>query len=241
MKKILAILSISSSVLFFACKGDQGPVGPTGPAGSTGPQGPAGATGATGATGPAGATGPQGPAGATGPQGAPGTPAQVVYSAWVTSPFAQRDTTIDGTCLRIRHINAPSLTTTMLNQGTMITYFRVGSIGPYQLPYVSDAGGATNQINCIYNLQKIFVYRHTYNTCRFTSAVPESFPGQPVLINLPQSLEYRYILIPGLVAGGRFTSGPAAGYSVAQLKGMTYDRIKALFAIPENGTNEKNK
>ncbi|WP_158637430.1 collagen-like triple helix repeat-containing protein [Lacibacter cauensis] len=241
MKKILSVLAISFSVVFVACKGDQGPVGPTGPAGATGSTG---ATGATGPQGPAGATGPQGPqgpAGATGPAGAPGTPAQVVYSAWVTSPFAQRDTTIDGTCVRVRHINAPSLSTTILTQGTMITYFRVGSIGPYQLPYISDAGGATNQINCIYNLQKIFVYRHTYNTCRFTSAVPEAYPGQPVLINLPQSLEYRYILIPGLIAGGRFTSGPAAGYSVAQLKEMSYQRIKELFAIPENGTNEKNK
>lgn len=214
MKKILSVLAISFSIVFVACKGDQGPAGP------------AGAAGATGATGPAGAA---------------GTPAQVVYSAWVTSPFAQRDTTIDGTCVRVRHINAPSLSNTILTQGTMITYFRVGSIGPYQLPYISDAGGATNQINCIYALQKIFVYRHTYNTCRFTSAVAESYPGQPVLINLPQSLEYRYVLIPGLIAGGRFTSGPAAGYAVDQLKAMSYERVKELFAIPENGTNEKNK
>ncbi|HRF20349.1 MAG TPA: hypothetical protein PK977_19355, partial [Chitinophagaceae bacterium] len=81
----------------------------------------------------------------------------------------------------------------------MITYFRVGSIGPYQLPYTSDAGGATNTINCIYNLQKIIIYRHTLGSCRFTSGDPGS---TPVLINLPQSLEYRYILIPGAVSGG---------------------------------------
>ncbi len=76
---------------------------------------------------------------------------------------------------------------------------------------MSDAGGATNQVNCIYNLNKIFVYRHTYNTCRFTSAVPESYPGQPVLVNLPQGLEYRYVLIPGLVAGGRMANGSSNG------------------------------
>jgi hypothetical protein len=146
--------------------------------------------------GPTGATGAMGATGAT---GAAGTPAQVIYSPWITSPFNSRDTTIDGTCLKIRHLTAPSLSTSILNQGVMITYMRVGTIGPYALPYTSDAGGATNTVNCIYNLQKILVYRHTFNTCRFNSGIPESYPGQPVLINLPQSLEYRYVFIPGLI------------------------------------------
>jgi hypothetical protein len=90
----------------------------------------------------------------------------------------------------------------------MITYMRVGSIGPYMLPYTSDAGGATNMVNCIYNLQKIFVYRHTFNTCWYNSGIAESYPGQPVMINLPQSLEYRYVFIPGLISGGRSVNGP---------------------------------
>jgi hypothetical protein len=111
---------LAATFILPACKGDKGDPGATGPAGPTGP------VGATGANGPAG------PA---------GTPAQVIYSAWVTSPFNSRDTTIDGTCLRVRHINAPSLSTTILNQGVKITYFKVGSIGPYMLPYISDAGG----------------------------------------------------------------------------------------------------
>ncbi|MFY7879795.1 MAG: hypothetical protein ACOVP6_06970 [Lacibacter sp.] len=268
MKKQLIVLSLGICTLFaiHGCKGDAGPAGPAGDKGATGPAGPAGATGpagptgATGAQGPAGATGPQGPAGpqgiqgpagptgpigpqgpagATGPQGPAGTAAQVIYSAWVTSPFNSRDTTIDGTCVRIRHLNAPSLSANILNQGVQITYMRVGSIGPYMLPYTSDAGGATNTVNCIYNLQKIFVYRHTLNTCRFTSAVPEAYPGQPVLINLPQSLEYRYILIPGLVSGGRLASGPASGYSESQLRKMTYQQLTSLLGIPENGGNAR--
>ncbi len=145
--------------------------------------------------------------GTSGTNGTNGTNAQVIYSPWITSPYNSRDTTVDGTCLRVRHLNAPSLSSAILNQGVMITYMRVGSIGPYKLPYTSDAGGATNSINCIYNQQKIIVYRHTFNTCRFNSGIPEAFPGQPVLINLPQSLEYRYVLIPGLISGGsnRFT------------------------------------
>jgi hypothetical protein len=205
-------------ILLGSCKGDAGPAGP---------QGPPGANGANGATGATGAT------------GNPGTPANVIYSAWVTSPFNSRDTTIDGTCLRIRHLLAPGITTTVLNQAVMMTYFRVGSIGPYQLPYTSDAGGATNMINCIYNVGKIFVYRHTFNTCRFNSGIPEAYPGQPVLVNLPQSLEYRYIIIHGLVAGGRFTSGAAAGYSIEQLRSMSYAEVQALLRFPADGTNEK--
>lgn len=137
----------------------------------------------------------------------------VIYSNWITSPYSSRDTTIDGTCVRVRHLDAPSLSTTLLNQGVLLVYFRIGSIGPYKLPYISDAGGATNQINCIFNAQKIFVYRHTYNTCRFTTAVAESYPGQPVLVNLPQSIEYRYVLIGGTQAGGRMALGPNEHYA----------------------------
>lgn len=118
----------------------------------------------------------------------------VFASPWVTSPYNSRDTVIDGTCLRLRHIDAPEITSYILNNKLITVYFRVGSIGPYQLPYISEAGGATNSINCIFQQGKILLYRHTFNTCRFNSGIAESYPGQPVLINLPQSLEYRYVI-----------------------------------------------
>jgi hypothetical protein len=185
--------------------------------------------------------GPTGAQGIQGIQGNPGTPAQVIYSPWITTPYNSRDTTVDGTCLRMRHLDAPSLSTLILDRGVMITYMRVGSIGPYQLPYTSDAGGATNTVNCIYNQQKIFVYRHTFNTCRFNSGIPEAFPGQPVLINLPQSLEYRYVLIPGLIAGGRMANGgggvdlhnlvlPGQSQPV-DITTMSYERVCSLLGI----------
>jgi Collagen triple helix repeat (20 copies) len=247
--RILSLLLIALTFIIVNCTKE----GPEGPAGATGSQGPAGlngtngSTGPTGPTGPAGPTGPQGPTGPvgptgpTGPTGPAGTPAQVTYSAWVTDPLAaSRDTTVDGTCLKVRTIAAPSLSNAILTQGVMITYFRVGSIGPYQLPYISDAGGATNEVNCIYQLQKIHVYRHTFNTCRFNSGIPESFPGQPVMVNLPQSLEYRYVLIPGLIGGGRgagaeptIAAGPAAGYTERQLKNMPYEQLCGLLRIPK--------
>jgi hypothetical protein len=184
--------------------------------------------------------GPTGAQGIQGIQGNPGTPAQVIYSPWITSPYASRDTVVDGTCLRVRHLDAPSLSTLILDRGVMITYMRVGSIGPYQLPYTSDAGSATNTVNCIYNQQKIIVYRHTFNTCRFNSGIAEAYPGQPVLINLPQSLEYRYVLIPGLIAGGRMANGGKPDLHNLILPGqsqpvdittMSYERVCSLLGI----------
>jgi hypothetical protein len=135
----------------------------------------------------------------------------VIYSNWMTAPGLNRDTTVDGTCVRIKHIEAPSLSTAALSNAVIMVYMRVGSIGPYHLPYTSDAGGATNQINCIYNPQKIFIYRHTFNTCRFSISVPESFPGQPVLVNLAAGLEFRYVIILGTQSSARMaapTLGP---------------------------------
>jgi hypothetical protein len=171
--------------------------------------------------------GATGAAGGTGATGAAGTPAQVIYSPWITAPSNSRDTTIDGTCVRVRDFAAPSLSAAILNQGVMITYMKVGSIGPYALPYTSDAGGATNTVNCIYNQQKILVYRHTFNTCRFNSGIAESYPGQPVLINLPQSLEYRYVFIPGLISGGR-SAATATNYAT-----MPYADVCKMLGIAQ--------
>jgi hypothetical protein len=231
--RLLSLLLLAITFIAVNCTKE----GPEGPAGSTGPQGPPGNAGAGGGVGPQGLQGPGGPAGPAGPQGPAGT-ANVIYSAWLTSPYASRDTTIDGTCVKVRHLDAPSLSGAIIANGVMLTYFRIGSIGPYLLPYISDAGGATNQIAAIYGLQRILVYRHTFNTCRFTVADPEAFPGQPVMVALPQSLEYRYVLIPGAVAGGRLMNGPAAGYTAQQLQSMSYQNIQSLLSIPANGSNE---
>ncbi|MCC6570652.1 MAG: hypothetical protein IT274_03410 [Chitinophagales bacterium] len=159
--------------------------------------------------------------GKTGPVGPEGS-ANVIYSPWQTSPHNSRDTTIDGTCVKIRHLDAPALTDSILKTGIMLTYFRVSSIGPYALPYTSDAGGATNTIAAIYGLGKIYVYRHTFGTCRFTSSVPASTPGQPVMVSFPQSLEYRYVFVPGGQA--LRTSKP--------LKQMSYKEVCAKYNIP---------
>lgn len=220
--KLLSLLAIAITFLAISCTKE----GPEGPAGAQGPQGPTGANGAPGATG---ATGPQGPAGPTGPQGPAGS-ANVIYSAWAISPYAQRDSTIDGTLHRLTHIDAPSLSAAILSQGLVLTYFRLGAIGPTQLPYTSTAGGAsTSTINAFFTTQKIIIGRMTHGC--FAAGC---------LVNMSTSLEYRYILIPGAVGGGRMaggeptiSSGPAAGYTASQLKDMSYQQLCALLKIPQ--------
>ncbi len=261
MKKLMTLSAIAIAVSMFlsACKGDTGPTGPqgatglqgvtgatgptglngpagaTGTNGATGATGPQGSTGATGATGPqgptgaTGATGPQGPIGATGPQGPVGS-ANVIYSSWFTITLANwADTTmlLTGTVTRgIR--NTTSLTQTIIDNGVILNYLRQtgnNTSGPNLLPFNCVACGTLGNPLVIAALPqpgKIIFYNAFFN----------GTPG----ITLDNT-ELRYILIPGGVVGGRFTSGPAAGYTVAQVKAMSYAQVSSIFKIPQNGTN----
>lgn len=130
-----------------------------------------------------GDTGPTGPQGPAGPAGSP----NVQHSAWmVTGDPAARDTTIDGTLMKYYTLTTPAITQAVLDSAVVLTYFRVGTIGPYLLPYESTAGGADNIIGSFYKVGKIFVTR-----------VTPSAAAAGNLINMPTSLEYRYVIIPG--------------------------------------------
>lgn len=232
MRKIslLTLLSIALIFIVSSCT-KEGPEGPVGATGAQGPSGVTGATGATGATGPIGPVGPAGPTGPTGPvgpTGPAGTPAQVVYSAWATSPYTVRDTTVDGSFFKVTHIVAPSLTATILNQGVVLTYMRLsGVIEPSLLPFVSYAGGGSSIIGTWNTTQKIFINRATIG-CNLAGCA----------IGMSSSLEYRYVLIPGLVGGGRTVNVNGTTYTVDQLKAMSYDRVAAIFHIPAVGASK---
>lgn len=107
----------------------------------------------------------------------------VVASTWKTINAAAIDSTIDGTALKVGHISAPEITTTDLDNATITVYFRVGSLGPYQLPYISDAGGKTNQISAMFQAGSIIITRHSFMQTGVN------------MVGLPQSLEYRYTII----------------------------------------------
>jgi hypothetical protein len=194
--------------------GGVGPVGPAGPLGNPGPGGPVGPAGGVGPVGPTGISGPQGPAGPagpTGPQGLPGAAVNTIYSDWSVLAQPWRDSVIDGTAARVNHQVAFSLTNTVLNQGTILAYFRFGA-SAFPLPYTSFAGGAPNTIGYIPSLGKMFYTRITHDSIAN-------------LIGISSSLEYRYVVIIGDQAGGRVNT--------QELRNLSYDELCERYGIPK--------
>ncbi|MGH2553980.1 MAG: hypothetical protein ACRDEB_09695, partial [Chitinophagaceae bacterium] len=210
--------------------------GPEGPAGATGAQGPTGATGATGPTGPTGPGGPAGPAGPTGPQGPPGT-ANVIYSSWATvaALVAANGAIIDsnfvdfGTCKRWIRL-APSLTQGILDQGLVLSYWRVG-VPPSQIystiPYQFPVGTQIYYLGALPTVQsgvgKIFYFTSIFG------ASPTAGWG------VNTGAESRYVIIPGVVGGGRSAGIGGTNYTIEEVKAMSYEQVCQVFKIPSSG------
>lgn len=140
-----------------------------------------------------------------GKDGATGN-ANVFASEWKSASSILKDTLLDGTCLKIKDLIAPEITQNIIDNGVMIVYFKVGTIGPFQLPYTSNAGGSDSQIGCAFNLGKIIISRHTFNSCRRTSATIPNYTGKPVMLGISNNALYRYVFIPNTSAGKINTS-----------------------------------
>lgn len=177
--------------------------------------------GKKGDPGPTGPVGPQGPQGVQGPIGT----ANVIYSSWFT-PTAWTIPGLSSSSASFDR-NAPGITATVISQGTVLAYVQL-----------SGDGGATRSLPATVNISPSIIYQLNYlipgaGTLRFTTNdLQGSFT--PATTN-----QFRYVIIPGGVSGGRFTSGPAAGYSVSQLQSMNYQQVKEMFGIPDDGSNEK--
>ena len=127
-----------------------------------------------------GVDGTNGVDGQAGAPGATGT-ANVIYSAWINAPVAVAET-VDGTSGMSTTINAPQLSDDILSKGTILVYVSFGS-GTFAVPYTSTAGGFVNTITAISSLKKIKLFRFRHD--------------QGGTVNIPTSLSWRYILIPG--------------------------------------------
>jgi hypothetical protein len=235
MRKIIhsGALLIGAALFFAACKGDTGAVGPQGiqgPAGSqglAGPIGPSGPQGATGATGAVGPVGPVGPAGSL---------TNVVYSSWAPAG-SFIDTTIHATVTgsglaggRRGFRASAAITPAIVDQGICLAYARVTpTAAVQQLPMLLVASISWN-----------LWIEHAMVPGRvvFMATRPELYNWAAAENTRFEPIQYRTVIIPGGTAG-RFTSGPAAGYTVQQVKSMSYEQIRSLFNIPENGSNEK--
>jgi hypothetical protein len=157
-----------------------------------------------------GTDGVNGVDGQAGPAGAAGT-ANVIYSAWLTAPTAVAEI-IDGTSGMSTSINAPQLSEDILSKGTILVYVSFGS-GTYALPYTSTAGGFVNTITAISTAKKIKLFRFRHD--------------QAATVNLPTSLSWRYILIPGGVVA---TTGKAVKTDYTK---MSYEEVCAHFSIQQ--------
>ncbi len=151
-----------------------------------GDTGPAGAAGATGANGANGASGPQGPKGDTGV-------ANVIYSQWLDVAYTPvKDSTTGDTLAWIATIPAPSLSDSILNTGIVKVFLNAGTptvkaVFPLPITDLFALTGLLN-VNCYFTLNTINLYA-TDNASSFTSQGEKAF-------------QYRYVLIPGGVAGG---------------------------------------
>jgi hypothetical protein len=221
--RLLSLLALAITFLAVSCTKE----GPEGPAGATGPQGPTGATGATGATGNTGPTGPQGPV------GPPGS-ANVIYSAWLAVGSSTGQSTVAdstfadyGQCKRW-YRTAPSVTAGVLDNGLVLSYWRVTTIIYSNLPYLFPVGAQTYFLGSMPVATngatpggKIIYLTSIFGTN--TGWTPNS------------SAETRYIVIPGSIAGGRSAGVGGTNYTPDQVKAMSYEQVCRTFNIPASG------
>ncbi len=179
--------------------------------------------GPEGPQGPQGNPGPQGTQGTAGAQGSTGT-ANVIYSGWLSFQQAQRDSTIDNSKLKVNHIPAAQLTQEIIDNGVVLVYIRFLT-SVMQLPYTSYAGSKANTVSFLPKPQRIFITRFTHDNSGSLGF---------------GAIQFRYILVPGGVAAGRYAGDAekkltinGGTYTVAQLKAMSYDQVSALLNIPE--------
>ena len=219
--RFLSLLLLAITFIVINCTKE----GPEGPVGAQGPQGPAGTNGAAGA---AGAPGAPGAPGATGPQGPAGT-ANVIYSSWLQFTLPDwADTTMVNTGQASRFIrSAPGITTSILNNGVVISYLGVvtgGNVttGPYEFPFFCTSCSPSMIIfQALPRVGKI-IYYATNSTGTLTGFSDGGYST-------------RYVIIPGGVAGGRMANGQQTyyGHTADELKAMSYHDVCTLLNIPE--------
>jgi hypothetical protein len=210
--RLFSLLFLAISFIVISCTKE----GPEGPAGATGAQGPTGATGPAGGTGPAG---PTGPAGSTGATGATGT-ANVIYSAWAAQG-SWADTTFPGVgsgTLSRSLRTAPGITQAILDQGVVLTYWQFPATTVQALP-VLTVGASPLQLNAALAVGKVIFY--------ISSLINGSASG------LSAGGLFRYVIIPGGVAGGRSSGVGGTNYTAAQVRAMSYSEVCTLFNIPQ--------
>ena len=196
MKNLVPLLILTLGVLQFNCSKE----GPAGPQGNPGPQGPAGAAGAAGPTGPAGS-------------------ANVIYSAWFLTGAANWDTTVVDAAtygaFAILDKAATGVTQDIIDNGIVLAYMKGDpSTGlpddVFPLRYTIGPGfGFTDHWDFVLNAPGNirFLYK-------------SDFPWTATELG---GISFRYVIVPGGVAGGR----------LREPSKMTYGEVYAAYGIPQ--------
>lgn len=236
MRKLSLLSLLAFAIVFIAASCTK--EGPEGPAGANGAQGPTGATGPTGPTGPQGPTGPSGPTGPTGPQGPAGT-ANVIYSAWTTEPANWgADTSmlsLNGGNAKRFIVAAPSLSQSILDQGVILCYFRGGvtSNNPVALSYnIPLPTAAPNNMETV-------DYRASLNKMTYIFYILNNTSAPITFTNINSGGQFRYVLIPGVVSGGKSAGVGGTNYSADQLRAMSYSQVCQALKLPADGQGWK--
>ena len=159
-----------------------------------------------------GATGPAGPAGPTGATGATGATG---VANVIYSPWANVTFTGSGTSWSAQ-ITAPGVTQDIMDKGVVKTYFKFGT-AVYEGNYSNIPTGAS-------------IYQYlTVGAINLRATFAANYP-------------WRYVIIPGGVAGGRMSSGASSDVFVLQdgstmlkseLDKMSYEDVCSRFNIPK--------
>ena len=219
--RLLSLSIFSITLIAVSCTKE----GPEGPVGANGPQGPAGTTG------PPGSGGTPGTPGATGPTGI----ANVIYSTWLAAPSTSGaagwfDTTLS-TIGAVSRANfaAPSLSQTHLDQGVTLVFHTTAAAPPatgtanvQPLPFTMNLAGVIQEVNFRPAVGRVVVFLKNLSASGSLTMSTGNY--------------FRYVIVPGGVPGGRMASG--SGYSIDQLRAMSYEELITKFNIPTNGTNQ---
>jgi hypothetical protein len=126
---------------------------------------------------------------------------------------------------KVDYRTAPGVTSSILTSGVVLAYHQpTGTTYDDPLPKIISSVNPNVIIDFRPNVGQVIFFNTQLNT-----AAP---------IGFSVSGSFRYVIIPGGVAGGRVNTANGHSYTIDELRGMTYAQIVQLFNIPANGTNE---
>lgn len=221
--RLLSLLLLAFAFIAINCtkEGPEGPAGSIGAQGPTGGSGPAGPGGPIGPSGPAGPTGPVGPTGPIGPTGPTGT-ANVIYSSWHPLTNTWRDSSVAAANMKVNDEAVTSISAAITANGVVLGYFRISGTQTFPLPFTN--------VNVSLSSPATWGYLPEIGKIIYTYFV-HSNPLLPPSAN--SSNQYRWIVIPGGVAGGRTTGVGGTNYTADQVRAMSYSQVCSIFRIPQ--------